>query len=64
MTMPQIVRFGNGHYCRVIFGLGPYIADYEEQALLACIVRGWCAKWVFIFRSFSILFTNFVTVNL
>ncbi|KAI9431349.1 hypothetical protein H4582DRAFT_2062851 [Lactarius indigo] len=23
---------------------GPYIADYEEQVLLACIVRGWCGK--------------------
>ncbi|KAG6825100.1 hypothetical protein H0H92_004703 [Tricholoma furcatifolium] len=23
---------------------GPYIADYPEQALLACIVQGWCAR--------------------
>ncbi|KAI6007589.1 hypothetical protein F5J12DRAFT_905493 [Pisolithus orientalis] len=22
----------------------PYITDYEEQVLLACIVQGWCAK--------------------
>ncbi|KAG1837668.1 hypothetical protein F4604DRAFT_1692099 [Suillus subluteus] len=44
MTTPEIVRFGDGHYCRVIYGLGPYIADYEEQVLLACIVRNWCAK--------------------
>ena len=28
------------------YGLGPYIADYPEQALLACIVQGWCAKYV------------------
>ncbi|KAG2137011.1 hypothetical protein DEU56DRAFT_736982, partial [Suillus clintonianus] len=44
MTKPEVVRFGDGHYHRVIYGLGPYIADYEEQVLLACIVRFWCAK--------------------
>ncbi|KAF8132929.1 hypothetical protein EV363DRAFT_1397839 [Boletus edulis] len=27
---------------KIVYGLGPYIADYEEQALLACIVRNWC----------------------
>ena len=44
MTLPEVVRFGDGYHRRVIYGLGPYIADYEEQALLACIVRGWCAR--------------------
>ena len=44
MTSPEVVRFGDGYYRRVIYGLGPYIADYEEQALLTCIVRGWCAR--------------------
>lgn len=44
MTTPEVMLFGDGHYRRVIFGLGPYIADYEEQVLLACIVRGWCAR--------------------
>lgn len=44
MTKPEVVRFGDSHYRRVIYGLGPYIADYEEQVLLACIVRSWCAK--------------------
>ncbi|KAG1837337.1 hypothetical protein DFJ58DRAFT_846544 [Suillus subalutaceus] len=34
MTKPEVVRFGDGHYRRVIYGLGPYIADYEEQVLL------------------------------
>ncbi|KAG2107614.1 uncharacterized protein F5147DRAFT_802059 [Suillus discolor] len=37
MTTPEVTRFGDGHYRWVIYGLGPYIADYEEQALLACI---------------------------
>ncbi|KIK21860.1 hypothetical protein PISMIDRAFT_12004 [Pisolithus microcarpus 441] len=44
MTSPEVVKFGDGYYRHVIYGLGPYIADYEEQALLACIVRGWCAR--------------------
>ncbi|KAG2053883.1 hypothetical protein BDR06DRAFT_1051613 [Suillus hirtellus] len=44
MTKPEVARFGDGHYRRVVYGLGPYIADYEEQVLLACILRNWCAK--------------------
>ncbi|KAH7930534.1 hypothetical protein BV22DRAFT_1191146 [Leucogyrophana mollusca] len=44
MTQPEIVRFGDGHFRRVVYGLGPYIADYEEQAILAAIVRNWCPK--------------------
>ncbi|KIJ07272.1 hypothetical protein PAXINDRAFT_90695 [Paxillus involutus ATCC 200175] len=44
MTKPEIVQFGDSYHRRVIYGLGPYIADYEEQVLLSCIVRGWCAK--------------------
>jgi hypothetical protein len=40
MTTPEVVRFGDGHYRCVIFGLRPYIADYEEQVLLSCIVHG------------------------
>ncbi|KAG1803414.1 uncharacterized protein BJ212DRAFT_1449906 [Suillus subaureus] len=34
MTTPEVVCFGDG----------PYIADYEEQVLLACIVHSWCPK--------------------
>ncbi|KAI6162888.1 hypothetical protein EDD17DRAFT_1776423 [Pisolithus thermaeus] len=44
MTKPQSVKCADGHYCRAIYGLGPYNADYPEQALLACIVQGWCPK--------------------
>ncbi|KAI0704619.1 hypothetical protein C8Q76DRAFT_820240 [Earliella scabrosa] len=44
MTTPEIVRYGDGHFRRTVYGLGPYIADYPEQCLLACIVQGWCAK--------------------
>ena len=46
MTTPEVVRCPDGHFRRVIYGLGPYIADYPEQALLACIVQGWCPKCV------------------
>ncbi|KAI5998886.1 hypothetical protein EDC04DRAFT_2872130 [Pisolithus marmoratus] len=44
MTRPDHVRFGDHHYRQVVYGLGPYIADYEEQALLVCIVRNWCTR--------------------
>ncbi|KAG6824752.1 hypothetical protein H0H92_005914, partial [Tricholoma furcatifolium] len=39
MKDPEVVRFGDGHYRRVIYGIGPYMADYPEQVLLACIVQ-------------------------
>ncbi|KAI5989293.1 hypothetical protein EDD15DRAFT_2198580 [Pisolithus albus] len=44
MVKPEVVLFGDDHYRRVIYGLGPYIADYEEQALVTCIVRNWCPR--------------------
>ncbi|KAG1766909.1 hypothetical protein EV702DRAFT_1182237 [Suillus placidus] len=44
MSKPEIARFGDGHYRRVVYGLGPYIADYEEQVLLTSIVRNWCPR--------------------
>ncbi|KAG5640456.1 hypothetical protein DXG03_008589 [Asterophora parasitica] len=44
MIKPRITRCANRHFRWVIYGFGPYIADYPEQALLSCIVSGWCAK--------------------
>jgi len=44
MSVPEVVRFGDGHFRRVVYSLGPYIADYPEQAVLACIVSNWCPK--------------------
>ncbi|THH10643.1 hypothetical protein EW146_g8310 [Bondarzewia mesenterica] len=44
MTSPEITRCSDGHLRRVIYGLGPYIADYPEQVMLACIVSGWCPR--------------------
>ncbi|KAI0364600.1 hypothetical protein BV20DRAFT_955911, partial [Pilatotrama ljubarskyi] len=42
METPDVVRCGDGHFRKAVYGIGPYIADYPEQALLACIVQGWC----------------------
>ncbi|KAK7681443.1 hypothetical protein QCA50_015535 [Cerrena zonata] len=42
MTMPEVTRCPDGHFRRVIYDLGPYIADYPEQVLASCIVQGWC----------------------
>ena len=44
MTTPVILHCPDGHYHRVIYGLGPYIADYPEQVWLAAIASGWCPK--------------------
>ncbi|KAG6809100.1 hypothetical protein H0H92_001623 [Tricholoma furcatifolium] len=44
MSAPEVVRYPDGHLRRTIWGLGPYIADYPEQVLVACVVQGWCPK--------------------
>ncbi|KDQ05944.1 hypothetical protein BOTBODRAFT_60809 [Botryobasidium botryosum FD-172 SS1] len=44
MTTPDICQCPDGHFRRLIYGLGPYIADYPEQVLLSCIVSGWCPR--------------------
>lgn len=46
MLTPEVARCPDGHFRRVIYGLGPYIADYPEQCLLACIVQNWCPRLV------------------
>jgi hypothetical protein len=44
MTEYEVMRCGDGHFRRVIYSLGPYIADYDEQLVLSCIVKHWCPK--------------------
>jgi Plavaka transposase len=44
MTTPEVVRCPDAHFRRAVYGIGPYIGDYPEQALLACIVQNWCPK--------------------
>ena len=55
MTNPEVTHCSDGHFQQVVYGLGPYIADYPEQALLACIVQGWCPRYAL----FMILFISF-----
>ncbi|KAF8451037.1 hypothetical protein L210DRAFT_3609213 [Boletus edulis BED1] len=51
MTVPEVTMCVDGHYRKVMYGLGPYIADYEEQVILAGIVRNWslCSSILFYF---------------
>ena len=46
MTKPNVVKCPDGHYRRAIYTLGPYIADYPEQVLIATVVSGWCTRYV------------------
>ena len=46
MTKPDVVKCPDGHYRRAIYALGPYIADYPEQVLIATVVSGWCTRYV------------------
>jgi hypothetical protein len=45
MDTPDVARFPDRHFRRVIYGLGPYITDYPEQVLLSGVVQGWCPKY-------------------
>ncbi len=42
MKTSEVVRCPDGHFCRVIYELGPYIADYPEQTLATEVVQEWC----------------------
>ncbi|TFK58421.1 hypothetical protein BDN72DRAFT_782112, partial [Pluteus cervinus] len=44
MTTPRVTLCGDGHYRRVIYGIGPYIADYPEHCLMSGIVYGCCPR--------------------
>jgi len=46
MLQSKVKLCADGHYRRIIYGLGPYIADYPEQVLLTCVVQGWCPMYV------------------
>ena len=49
MSKPAVYRCPDGHFRRVIFGIGPFIADYLEQVMLAGIKQGWCPRCVTFF---------------
>ena len=42
MTTPEVSKCSDGHFWSNIYGLGLYIADYQEQVLLGCTIQGWC----------------------
>ncbi|KAJ3477295.1 hypothetical protein NLI96_g10564 [Meripilus lineatus] len=44
MTVPHVMKCPDRHFRRVIFELGPFIADYPEQVVLTGIVNRWCPK--------------------
>ncbi|KAG2042019.1 hypothetical protein BDR03DRAFT_839831, partial [Suillus americanus] len=44
MMVPDVVRCPDSHFWRVIYGLGPYIADYPEQLVLSGVLQNWCPK--------------------
>ncbi|KAJ6474792.1 hypothetical protein C8R45DRAFT_1102943 [Mycena sanguinolenta] len=43
MSTPVVRRCPDGHFRRIIYDFGPFIADYPEQVMLAGIVQNWCA---------------------
>ena len=57
MLKPAVYRCPDGHFRRIIFGIGPFIADYPEQVMLAGIKQGWCPRCVSLsfFSSFHLL---------
>ena len=46
MNIPHIVRCPDQYFRRAIYGLGPHISDYPEQATLAWILLNWCPTYV------------------
>lgn len=42
--VPEVVICSDNHFRRAIYGIGPYIADYQEQVMIAAIVGNWCVR--------------------
>ncbi|TFY79724.1 hypothetical protein EWM64_g4284 [Hericium alpestre] len=42
MSKPIILMYPDGHHRRIIFEIGPFIADYPEQVYLTGIMQRWC----------------------
>jgi len=45
MSTPEVVMCADGLYRHVVYGVGPYIADYPEQVLISGVVQGWCPRY-------------------
>lgn len=48
MTNPDLVRCADEYFRRVLYGLGPHISDYPEQAIIAWILINWCPTYALI----------------
>ncbi|EGO30562.1 hypothetical protein SERLADRAFT_364517 [Serpula lacrymans var. lacrymans S7.9] len=46
LSIPKTAKKYTNNPRQVIYGLGPYIADYPEQVLLVYIVQGWCPQCI------------------
>ncbi|KAH9008927.1 hypothetical protein EDB83DRAFT_2322883 [Lactarius deliciosus] len=44
MTTPEVFRFADDHFRKVVYGLGPYIADYPEQPGATCLYYCACKR--------------------
>ncbi len=44
MSEPEVALCADGLHQWVIYGLGPYIADYPKQVLITGIIQGWCPR--------------------
>ena len=44
ITTPEVVHCADDYFCQAVYGPRPYIRDYPEQTVLACVVQNWCPK--------------------
>lgn len=63
MTTPHVMQCPDRHFRRTIFELGPFIADYPEQVMLAGIVQGWCPKYVVFFNGQAATISSLLQVS-
>ena len=54
MKTPDIVQCSDQYFRRAIYGLGPHISDYPEQAMIVWILLNWCPTYVISFGAHSV----------
>ena len=53
-TTPDIIQCPNQHFRRAIYGLGPHISDYPEQAGATWILLNWCPTYIMLIFTCSV----------
>lgn len=43
---PDVVWCPDQYFRRILYGLGPHISDYPEQAMIVWILLNWCPTYV------------------